>query len=74
MAMSAASAAQFIDNFYGSSQNTSERVKGFLQVNVGHELAYKHSESADHLRACRFTLRAIVKIAQEVTSTALRYE
>lgn len=51
-----------------------EHVKSFLQVNVGHEPAYKHGDGADNLRACRFTLRAIVKIAQLVKTTALRYE
>lgn len=49
-------------------------VKSLLQVNVGHEPAYKHTEGADNLRACRFTLRAIVKIAQRVASTSLRYK
>ena len=48
--------------------------KSFLQVNVGHEPAYKISAGEDNLRACRFTLRAIVRIAQEVTTTAMKYE
>jgi hypothetical protein len=48
--------------------------KSFMQVSVGHEPAYKASEGADNLRACRFTLRAIVKIAQQVTQTSLKYE
>lgn len=48
--------------------------KGFLQVRLGHEPAYKLSEGADNLRACRFTLRSIVKIAQGVVRTSLRYE
>jgi pimeloyl-ACP methyl ester carboxylesterase len=49
-------------------------VKAFLQVNVEHEPAYKHGDGADNLRACRFTLRAIVRIAQAVQQTSLRYE
>jgi pimeloyl-ACP methyl ester carboxylesterase len=48
--------------------------RSFLQVNVGHEPAYKHGDGADNLRACRFTLRAIVKIAQDVVHTALKYD
>ncbi len=48
--------------------------KSFLQVNVGHEPAYKISAGDDNLRACRFTLRAIVQIAQEVQATSLKYE
>lgn len=46
----------------------------FLEVVVGHEPAYKHEEAADNLRACRFTLRAIVRIAQKAQTTSLRYE
>jgi hypothetical protein len=45
-----------------------------LEVSVGHEPAYKHDEAADNLRACRFTLRAIVKVAQQVQQTSLKYE
>ena len=45
-----------------------------LQVNVEHEPAYRHGEGADNLRACRFTLRAIVKISQAVQQTSLRYD
>jgi pimeloyl-ACP methyl ester carboxylesterase len=48
--------------------------QSFLRVNVGHEPAYKFEEGADNLRACHFTLRAIVKIAQAVQQTNLRYE
>lgn len=48
--------------------------QSFLQVNVGHEPAYKHGEGTDNLRACRFTLRAIVRIAQNVQQTSLSYE
>ncbi|MFZ5583896.1 MAG: hypothetical protein ACOZCK_14675 [Pseudomonadota bacterium] len=39
-----------------------------------HEPAYRHGEGADNLRACRFTLRAIVKIAQAAQQTSLRYD
>lgn len=46
----------------------------FLQVNVGHEPAYKYEEGPDNLRACRFTLRAIVKIAQDVRQSSLWYQ
>lgn len=49
-------------------------VRSLLQVNVGHEPAYRHTDGADNLRACRFTLRAIINIAQAVSSTSLRYE
>ena len=51
-----------------------EHCRSFLQVKIGHEPAYKPSEGADNLRACRFTLRAIVKIAQAVQFTSLKYE
>ena len=49
--------------------------KSFLQVNVGHEPAFKHPDGADNLRACRFTLRAIVMIAQDVASVpSMKYD
>lgn len=48
--------------------------ESFLQVNVGHEPAFKLTEGADNLRACQFTLRAIVKIAQDVSQTSLKYD
>lgn len=48
--------------------------KSFLQASVEHEPAYKHGEGPEFLRACRFTLRAIVKIAQEVQTTSLKYD
>ena len=48
--------------------------QSLLRVNVEHEPAYKHADGLDNERACRFTLRAIVKIAQRVKETALRYE
>lgn len=48
--------------------------RSFLQAEVGHEAAYKYGEGPEFLRACRFTLRAIVKIAQEVQSTSLKYD
>jgi hypothetical protein len=43
--------------------------RSMLKVSVGHEPAYKESEIAQ-----RFTLRAIVKIAQLVNQTALKYD
>jgi pimeloyl-ACP methyl ester carboxylesterase len=48
--------------------------KSFLQVNVEHEPAYKVSNGPDNRRACLFTLRAIVKIAQGIQHTSLRYD
>lgn len=48
--------------------------QSYMQVRVSHEPAYKFEEGPDNEMACRFTLRAIVKIAQEVQSTSLRYE
>ncbi|MFT3848870.1 MAG: hypothetical protein QM739_09380 [Propionivibrio sp.] len=48
--------------------------QSLLRVRVEHEPAYKHGEGDDNLRACRFALRAIVKIAQRVRETALRYD
>jgi hypothetical protein len=48
--------------------------KGFLQARVAHEPAYKHTDGPDTLRACRFVLRSIVALAQEVRHTGLRYE
>lgn len=48
--------------------------KELLQVKVGHEPAYQISKGSDNLRACRFTVRSIVKIAQAVQQTSLRYE
>lgn len=44
-------------------------VRSLLKVSVGHEPAYKDSESVQ-----RFTLRAIVKIAQLVKQTSLKYD
>lgn len=46
----------------------------YAEVRVGHEPAYKFAEGAEFARACRFTLRAIVKIAQEVRTTSLKYD
>jgi hypothetical protein len=43
-------------------------VKSMLQVDVGHEPAYKESVLAQ-----QFTLRAIVQIAQQVKQTSLHY-
>jgi PGAP1-like protein len=48
--------------------------QSLLQVKVGHEPAYNRSKGPDHIRACQFTLRAIVKIAQAVQKTALKYD
>jgi pimeloyl-ACP methyl ester carboxylesterase len=48
--------------------------KAFLQANVEHEPAFNVGKGPENLRACRFTLRAIVKIAQSVQQTSLRYE
>lgn len=47
-------------------------VKSILQAVAGHEPAYKEGPELDRVRS--FTLRAILKIAQEVTKTSLRYE
>ncbi|NMM25685.1 MAG: hypothetical protein HHJ12_00010 [Glaciimonas sp.] len=52
----------------GIAPKESPSVKALLQVNVGHEPAYRDSELARH-----FTLRAIVQIAQEVKKTSLHY-
>jgi hypothetical protein len=46
----------------------------YAEVKVGHEPAYKFAEGAEYARACRFTLRAIVKIAQDVQTTSLKYD
>ena len=48
--------------------------KSFLQVNVEHEPAYKASNGSDNHRACLFALRAIVRIAQDLQQTSLRYD
>lgn len=53
----------------GIAPKESTNVKALLQVKVGHESAYKDSELVR-----RFTLRAIVQIAQEVKKTSLHYE
>jgi hypothetical protein len=52
----------------GIHPETSMRVKSLLQVKVGHEPAYR-----DSVLARRFTLRAIVQIAQQVKATSLHY-
>ena len=46
-----------------------QHVVSMLSVNVGHEPAYKESEPAR-----LFTVRAIVKIMQDVSQTSLSYE
>jgi hypothetical protein len=48
--------------------------KSLLQVAVEHEPCYKREEGADFLRASQFTVRAIVKLAQGVQQTKIRYE
>jgi hypothetical protein len=45
-----------------------QNVKALMQVEVGHEPAFKDSELAR-----RFTLRAIVQIAQDIQKTSLHY-
>lgn len=50
------------------------RCTAFLEVALGHEPAYNHTKGAENLRACRFTLRAIVQIAQQAQHTSLKYE
>jgi hypothetical protein len=53
----------------GVSPGNHASVQSLLQVRVGHEPAFKDSPLAR-----RFTLRAIVQIAQEVAKTSLAYE
>jgi len=48
-----------------------DHVQSLMQVNTGHEPAYR--EGADIERVREFTVRAIVKIAQHVTKTSLAY-
>jgi hypothetical protein len=48
--------------------------QSFMQADVEHEPAFKPHESSENLRTCQFTLRAIVKIAQGVQQTSLRYD
>lgn len=48
--------------------------KSMLHVAVEHEPAYKQSNGADNERACMFTLRSIVQIAQAAQQTVLKYE
>jgi hypothetical protein len=48
--------------------------RSYAEMRVGHEPAYKFSDGAEYERACRFTLRAIVKIAQDVQLTSLKYD
>ncbi len=48
--------------------------RSYAEMRVGHEPAYKFADGAEYARACRFTLRAIVKIAQEIKSTSLKYD
>lgn len=53
----------------GVVPGANKSVQSLLQVNVGHEPAYKDSPLAR-----RFTLRAIVQIAQEIKKTSLAYD
>ena len=47
--------------------------RSMQQVEVEHEPAYKHGNGKDNERACMFTLRAIVQIAQSVQKTEMKY-
>ncbi len=52
-----------------------KRCKSFMKVRVEHEGAFRASGGDEYVRACRFTLRAIVKIAQTVAaSRSMKYE
>jgi pimeloyl-ACP methyl ester carboxylesterase len=57
-----------------SGRATQKHAKAFMQVQVGHEPAFKYKDGADNLRACRFTLRSIVHLAQDVVNTTLKYD
>lgn len=48
-----------------------DKVKSIAQFSTGHEPAFK--EGIDLVRIRRFTLRAIVQIAQQVNTTSLKY-
>ena len=48
--------------------------KGFLRSPVDHEPAFNPEKGQASLRALHFTVRAIVRIAQEVQHTSLMYE
>lgn len=48
--------------------------QSYAEMRVGHEPAFRFAEGAQYARACRFTLRAIVKIAQDVQKTSLKYD
>lgn len=48
--------------------------RSYAEMRVGHEPAYQFQKGGEYERACRFTLRAIVKIAQEAQKTSLRYD
>lgn len=47
--------------------------RAYAEVQVGHEPAYKFQDGPEYERASRFTLRAIVKIAQDIRFTSLKY-
>lgn len=46
----------------------------FMQVNVAHEPAFNLTKGKENLRACRYTLRSIIQIAQAVQATSLKYD
>lgn len=57
-----------------SGHSAAAHVRSCLRVNVEHEPCYKGNKGGEYLRACQFTLRAIVKLAQGVTATAIHYD
>lgn len=57
-----------------SGRAVRQACRSYAEVRVSHEPAYKFPKGDEYHRACRFTLRAIVKIAQEVQKTALKYD
>jgi len=48
--------------------------KSLLRVKVGHEPAYNPSKGSENVRALRFTIRAIVWLAQAVQTTSMKYD
>ncbi len=57
-----------------SGRAVRQACRAYAEMRVGHEPAYQFQKGDEYERACRFTLRAIVKIAQEVQKTSLRYD
>jgi hypothetical protein len=57
-----------------SGRAARQACRSYAEMRVGHEPAYKFADGDEFARACRFTLRAIVKIAQEVQKTSLKYD